>query len=134
MSDLLQTIAEIAAAFAGFASVVVIFRRRGNVHTDEATRVTFQSMLLGSLFVVFFSLLPLILDQLLVGPELAYFYAAALLFGYIAISFIWGMIQGTNANSSAIPYFVAAFIIATTQLAGLLGVGCRVLDVGVGTV
>lgn len=108
MHELLQTIAEIAAAFAGFASVVVMFRRGGDVHTDEATRIIFQSMLLGSLFVVFFGLLPLVLERLLTSAERAYFCASTLLLIYIASSFIWAKTQPTKANTSAVPYFIAA--------------------------
>ena len=119
MLEILQTTAEIAAAFAGFASVVVIFRRRGNIHTDDDTRVTFQSMLLGSLFVVFFSLLPMVLSGLLGSHEAGFFCSAALLLLYILGAFVWGFSKG--GTGSAVPYFVAAFIIACTQSIALLG-------------
>jgi hypothetical protein len=121
LEDLLQTTAEIAAAFAGFASVVVIFRRRGDVRTDSDTKVTFQSMLLGSLFVVFFGLLPLVLGHAFGSSEPAFFCSAALLLVYIVGTFIWGLVQGGGSDSSAVPYFIAAFTIASTQIAGLSG-------------
>ena len=120
MHDTLQTIAELAAAFAGFASVVVIFRRRGDVRVDENTKVTFQSMLLGALFVVFFSMLPVVLENVLGHSYTSFFYSALLLLGYIVATFLWGLSQGSGSARSAIPYFVAAAIIAISQLAGLL--------------
>ena len=121
LEELLQTTAEIAAAFAGFASVVVIFRRTGDVRTDSDTRVTFQSMLLGSLFVVFFGLLPLVLGHAFGSSDPAFFYSAALLLVYIVGTFIWGLAQGGGSTSSAVPYFIAAVTIAATQLVGLFG-------------
>ena len=122
LEELLNTTAEIAAAFAGFASVVVIFRRRGDVRTDEQTKVTFQSMLLGSLFVIFFALLPLVLARLLDSSQDGFFYSAALLLAYIVGTFIWGLTRGGGSNLSAIPYFIAALTIAGTQIAGLFRV------------
>ena len=67
MEEILLTFAEIAAAFAGFASIVVIFRRREQIESDPELRIGFQSMLLSALFVVFFSLLPLVLDRFWIG-------------------------------------------------------------------
>lgn len=119
MHDTLQTIAEIAAAFAGFASVVVIFRRRGDVRADEDTKVTFQSMLLGALFVIFFSMLPIVLEQVLSSSNTGFFYSAMLLLGYIVGTFLWGLSQGSGSALSAVPYFMAAALIAISQLAGL---------------
>ena len=122
LEELLSTTAEIAAAFAGFASVVVIFRRRGDVRSDEQTKVTFQSMLLGSLFVVFFALLPLVLGRLLNSLQDGFFYSSALLLAYIVGAFIWGLTHSRDSNVSAIPYFIAAITIAGTQITGLLRV------------
>jgi len=121
MQDILQTTAEIAAAFAGFASVVVIFRRRGDVRADDDTRVTFQSMLLGALFVIFFSMLPIVLDQIVGNSSDGFFYSAALLLAYIVGTFLWGLRQGSGSNRSAIPYFIAALTIAISQVLGLTG-------------
>ena len=121
LEELLQTTAEIAAAFAGFASVVVIFRRRGDVRTDSDTRVTFQSMLLGSLFVVFFGLLPLVLAHALGSPSSAFFYSAALLLVYIVGTFIWGLMHAGGSKASVVPYLIAACIITISQVVGLSG-------------
>ena len=121
LEEVLQTTAEIAAAFAGFASVVVIFRRKDDVYADRGSRVTFQSMVLGSLFVIFFGLLPLVLGPVLDTADDAYALSAAILVFYIVGTFIWGVVQGSGSDSSAIPYFVAAATITVTQLAGLFG-------------
>lgn len=124
MDELLQTIAEIAIAFAGFASVVVVFRQGRSIHTDYETRVTFQSMLLGALFVVFFSLLPMVLAHLMGSASKAYVISACLLMLYICAAFIWALVQaGGTIGVGTMPYLAATLLIVGTQAAGLLGLG-----------
>ena len=120
MEEFLLTTAEIAAAFAGFASVVVIFRRDRSVQTDESTKVTFQSMLLGSLFTIFFSLLPLALHHLLESFDHAFLISSCLLLIYIIATFAWGIRR--SGGGSALPYAFVALTIAGSQVLGLLGV------------
>ena len=120
MDNLLQTVAEIAAAFAGFASVVVMFRRGQNLNADKGTKVTFQSMLLGALFVIFFALLPNVLSQIFTSTNHVYSASAAHFLLYIVVSFVWGISQGAT-SPSAVPYAIAALTIAATQIAGLTG-------------
>lgn len=54
----LLTIAEVAVAFAGFASVVTVFRRRDDEGWPGQDLIRFQLMITTSLAVVFFALLP----------------------------------------------------------------------------
>jgi hypothetical protein len=57
-TDALLTTAEIAVAFAGFASVVTVFRRRDDRSLSPPDIVRFQLMISASLSVVLFALLP----------------------------------------------------------------------------
>lgn len=56
--DALLTTAEVAVAFAGFASVVTAFRRREHPDWDPQDVLRFQLMIASSLSVVLFALLP----------------------------------------------------------------------------
>ena len=61
-ADILLTLAEVATAFAGFASIISVFRRRaGGTLRLEALR--FRGVLENCLVVLAFSLLPLIVDS-----------------------------------------------------------------------
>ena len=55
-SDLLLTFAEVAVAFAGFASLVSILGQRSSPDDLRATSVRMRAMILYSLLVVGFSL------------------------------------------------------------------------------
>lgn len=54
----LLTTAEVAVAFAGFASVVTVFRRREHTGWDPQDVLRFELMITASLATVFFALLP----------------------------------------------------------------------------
>ncbi len=58
-SDFLQTLAEISIAFAGFASIVVAFRRRDAGSWTQPDALRYQMMLSSSLASLFFSILPI---------------------------------------------------------------------------
>lgn len=60
-SDVLLTIAEVAVAFAGFASLVSILGRGTSVDDPRVLSLRMRAMLLTSLLVVAFALFPLIL-------------------------------------------------------------------------
>jgi hypothetical protein len=62
--DSLLTLAEIAVAFAGFSSVVVLFSRRDEDGLQGFDRIRFRVMLLASLLAAFFAVLPLPLQEL----------------------------------------------------------------------
>jgi hypothetical protein len=57
-SDFLQTLAELSIAFAGFSSIVVIFRRREADEWTPEDAFRYRTMLLMSLAALFYSLLP----------------------------------------------------------------------------
>ncbi len=58
-ADLLQTIAEVSVAFAGFAAIVIALRHRGAQGLAPADAIRLQLMLGPSLATVAFSLIPL---------------------------------------------------------------------------
>lgn len=58
-ADLLQTIAEVSVAFAGFAAIVIAVRHRGAQGLEPADAISLQLMLGPSLATVAFSLIPL---------------------------------------------------------------------------
>ncbi|HET9949994.1 MAG TPA: hypothetical protein VFQ22_13815 [Longimicrobiales bacterium] len=60
-SDVLLTIAEVATAFAGFASLVGILGRGGSAADPRILSLRMRAMLLTSLIVVGFALLPVLL-------------------------------------------------------------------------
>jgi hypothetical protein len=61
-SEVLLTIAEVAVAFAGFASLVGMLGQQSAVDDPRVLGVRMRAMLLSSLFVVMFSLFPLVLN------------------------------------------------------------------------
>jgi hypothetical protein len=60
-ADVLLTIAEVAVAFAGFASIVVLFQHRDPLRWPPAVVVRLRTMIEGSLVTLFSALLPFIL-------------------------------------------------------------------------
>lgn len=63
-ADVLLTIAEVAVAFAGFASVVVLFQHRDPARWPQAVVVRLRTMVEGSLATLFSALLPFVLHHL----------------------------------------------------------------------
>ncbi len=59
--DILLTTAEVAVAFAGFASLVTILGRRSSQVDPRIVAMRFRGMLTNSLLVVAFSMIPLVL-------------------------------------------------------------------------
>ena len=78
-SDLLFIIAEIAAAFAGFASLVAaISRREGNSYEQEILDFyTLRNVLLLSLLTIAFALVPNLLERQVSTPLVAWRMSAA---------------------------------------------------------
>ena len=62
-SDLLLTIAEVAVAFAGFASLVSILGQRSAQDNFHVSSVRMRAMVLYSLLVVTFSLFPFVFNR-----------------------------------------------------------------------
>ncbi len=69
-TDTLLTIAEIAVAFAGFSSIVVVFRDRYSEGWEPLDAVRYRAMLAGSLMTALFTAVPLVVSWLAVPPSL----------------------------------------------------------------
>ncbi len=65
--DVFVVFGEIAVAFAGFASVVVVFRQRDQQHWTVLEQTSFHAMLRHSLAAALFALLPLLLAAFKIG-------------------------------------------------------------------
>lgn len=78
-SDILLTVAEVAVAFAGFASLVSILGRGTSADDPRVLSFRMRAMLLTSLLVVGFSLIPVILDSYGARPNLAWTASSILL-------------------------------------------------------
>lgn len=90
-SDVLLTIAEVAVAFAGFASVVVLFQHREPSNWPPAIVVRLRTMIEGSLAALFSALLPFVLHHLgLAGQSLWATSSLALALAYVAFfNLVW---------------------------------------------
>jgi hypothetical protein len=78
-SDILIVIAEVAAAFAGFAGIVSIFRHRASGAWDPPDAYRFRFMVELSLCTVAFALLPFIIHHFGVAPRVVWSSCSALL-------------------------------------------------------
>jgi hypothetical protein len=98
--DVLLTIAELAVAFAGFASVVVLFQHRDPGRWPADVGIRLRTMIEGSLVTLFSALLPFVLHHLgLVGPPLWTTASLALAFAYPAFGIrVWRRSRGAIAS------------------------------------
>ena len=77
-SDILQTFAEVGVALAGFTGVVFILGNRAAGEWSRAERMWFRILLDSSVIVVFFALLPVVLESYL-STSTAWRWSAGLL-------------------------------------------------------
>lgn len=80
-SDTLLTVAEVAVAFAGFASLVGILGHGTSAADPRVLSLRMRAMLLASLLVVGFSLIPVILDGYGARPHLVWTASSLMLLG-----------------------------------------------------
>lgn len=78
-AEILLTVAEVAVAFAGFASLVGILGRGTSAADPRVLGLRMRAMLLSSLLVVGFSLVPVILSGYGARPHLAWVASSILL-------------------------------------------------------
>lgn len=78
-TDALLALAEIAVAFAGFASVVVLFQRRNDGEWDEVSAFRYRAMVLSALMTAAFCGLPLVLDSMQLSPSAVWTVSSACL-------------------------------------------------------
>jgi hypothetical protein len=125
-ADLLLTMAEVSVAFAGFASITVLFRGRSAGEWTTPDRLRYGAMLRGSLCACLFSLFPIVLFQAGVSETWTWSVTSACLLVYgIAMSrvFVFLFRVGARANVEIIRNMTAAGLNVFFQLLNLVGVG-----------
>ena len=83
--DLLQTLAEVSVALAGFSGVVTVFGRRHTGEWDPADRLTLSFMLETSLAALFLSLLPLALLAAELSPRSTWIVMSGVLAAFLVV-------------------------------------------------
>lgn len=99
-ADVLLTIAEVAVAFAGFASIVVLFQHRDPAKWPQAVVVRLRTMIEGSLAALFSALFPFVLHHLgLPAKPLWALSSLVLAAGYVAFTgLVWRRSRGPIAR------------------------------------
>jgi hypothetical protein len=113
-SDILQTLAEIAVAFAGFSGVVAVFGRSDPANWSFADRMRFRTLIRSSLFAAFFCALPFCLFALHLSEEAVWRTASTFFAVYLiyAVFLIWrSMSAATPAEVAEISRPALTFLI-----------------------
>ena len=85
--DLLQTLAEVSVALAGFSGVVSVFGRRHTGEWDPADRLHLSFMLETSLAALFLSLLPFALLSVELPPRSTWAIMSSVLAAFLVVAF-----------------------------------------------
>jgi hypothetical protein len=88
-SEVLLTIAEVAVAFAGFASLVGILGQGTSADDPRVIGVRMRGMLLSSLMVVAFSIFPILLARYGAGLEVIWKASSVVLLAATASYYVW---------------------------------------------
>ena len=118
--------AEVSVAFAGFASITVLFRGRGAGEWTIPDKLRYGAMLRGSLCACLFSLFPIVLLQSGVSETWTWSLTSACLLVYgVALSrvFVYLFRVGARPNVEIIRNVTAAGLNILLQLLNLLGIG-----------
>jgi len=125
-ADLLLTMAEVSVAFAGFASITVLFRGRSAGEWTTPDRLRYGAMLRGSLCACLFSLFPIVLLQAGVSETWTWSLTSVCLLVYgVALSrvFVYLFRVGARPNVEIVRNVTAAGLNVSFQLLNLLGIG-----------
>ena len=119
-SDFFLTLGEIAVTLAGFASVVVVFKRRESGVWEPADLSRLRGMLGSSLSAAFFSMLPVGLHRAGVSESTAWSVSSLALAcsSVAAVYFVSRLIL--SLPSSSFSRALALFMLASLALAALL--------------
>ena len=88
-SDVLLTIAEVAVAFAGFASLVGVLGQRSSADDPRVIGVRMRGMLLSGLVVVAFSIFPIVFVRYGASPTLTWTASSAVLLAATVCYYVW---------------------------------------------
>ncbi len=92
-SDVLLTIAEVAVAFAGFSSLVGILGQRSSLDDPRVLGVRMRAMLLSSLIVVAFAILPVVMARYGATAEVLWRSLSLVLLVVIGAFLAWVVLQ-----------------------------------------
>ena len=118
--------AEVSVAFAGFASITVLFRGRSAGEWEFADVLRYGAMLRGSLCACFFSLLPVVLFRAGLSETWTWSLTSVGLLAYGAAMsrvFVFLVRVGARANAEIIRNAIAAGLNVVFQLLNLLSFG-----------
>ena len=102
-ADILLTTAEVAVAFAGFASLVTILGRRSAQVDPRIIALRFRGMLTNSLLVVAFSMIPLVLFRYGLGEVVVWRLSSILLALAGGINFLALFLRGRPLFTEGVP-------------------------------
>ena len=117
-AETFHVLAEVAIAFAGFASIAVLFRRRGDGEWSRSDAERYRGMLDNSLASCAFALLPSILSAFGTPSTALWLSCSGLLFAYLA----WRMVVSLHSSDALILFKRSiGAVILLLQLANLTG-------------
>jgi hypothetical protein len=118
--------AEVSVAFAGFASITVLFRGRSAGEWKFADVLRYGAMLRGSLSACFFSLLPVVLLRAGLSETWTWSVASVGLLAYGAAAsrvFVLLFRVGARATAEIVRNAIISSLVFSLQLVNLLGLG-----------
>ncbi len=116
-SDVLLTIAEVAIAFAGFSSLVGILGQRSSLDDPRVLGTRMRGMLLSSLIVTAFAILPGALGRYAAAPELVWRWSSLGLLAASAMYFVWVLLSFRSLGRAAMTRTrVQRFVILPTVI------------------
>ncbi len=128
-SDVLLTIAEVAVAFAGFASLVGVLGQRTSADDPRVIGVRMRGMLLSSLMVVAFSLFPILLARYGASPDLLWMGSSLALLAVTVCYYVWFLAALQTLSRAEIPttnfqrrVVIPTLLLVAVSLGTLLGV------------
>jgi hypothetical protein len=119
-ADILQTIAEVSIAFAGFTSVVAVLGRRATGDWAEIDRFRLSQMLSSSLATLLLSLLPLILAHLHLSERATWGWASVVLAMYLIFAAVSGPRRIRGLPSQERPQIIRPLAGAMVVVAGAI--------------
>jgi hypothetical protein len=128
-SDVLLTIAEVSVAFAGFASIVVLFQHRDPDNWPASVVIRLRTMIECSLVALFAAIFPFVLHHLgLVGEVL--WGTASVVFGLVYIAFalrVWrhsrpGLESGELSRTFAVSSNLGVAVVSLLLLVNGMGI------------
>lgn len=117
-SEVLLTIAEVAVAFAGFASLVGILGQGTSADDPRVIGVRMRGMLLSSLMVVGFSIFPILLARYGLSVDVIWTASSLVLLAATAFYYVWflGALQALGRAEIPTTTFQRRVIIPTLLL------------------